>query len=143
LKCYGTSGGDSGQNFCDVKNPVEDDDRQAMIKRSECYEEKDVKSKDACDLNKKVYYWRDARVQACYVQAGYTLDKQFCDDYNPESEIDERYACYSLIGLGIKLDREYCEIKWKENIEKKYRCINTVNSDKLKVIQDQCMLDFD
>ena len=40
------------------------------------------------------------------------------------------------MGLGIDLDREYCEIKWKENTEQKYICIDDVNSEKFVDIQE-------
>ena len=47
------------------------------------------------------------------------------------------------MGLGIDLDREYCEIKWKENTEQKYICIDDVNSEKFVDIQEKCLLEFD
>jgi hypothetical protein len=39
--------------------------------------------------------------------------------------LDERYDCYKKIGLNIYKDRTYCELKYPDNIDEKFNCIQT------------------
>ena len=54
----------------------------------------------------------------------YVLDDNFCESYN--TDIDERYACYKLIGSKkSKSDNAYCELKFPTETAKMYECFKT------------------
>jgi hypothetical protein len=41
------------------------------------------------------------------------------------TQLDERYDCFTTIGLDIVQDRTYCELKYPENLDDMYNCITS------------------
>lgn len=85
------------------------------------------------------------------MEAGYTLNKEFCLDFFPdvaevekrEAQYDARYQCFQdlelmydhtdeidpengLKGIPIFRDRDYCEILHIEDSNKKFECIEQI-----------------
>ena len=126
-----------------------------------CYDSLFLKNKARCDAKKIVESLDKNALKECYVEAGYTLNKQFCLDFFPDVEInsekeaqyDARYACFSDIdlvydqtesiatidgiqGIPVLKDREYCELLHLSDSTSKYDCISNI-----AIVNQQTMLD--
>ena len=120
VRCYGNKGVKMDMAICQSINTEQAD----IIK---CYNDV-VPNREICKAKydfyqtaqdpAKVAFWTPSDYQECLTDAGYTLDKAYCDNYYTQpSQMDDRYSCYTLIDLKdvsgnpLKKDRTYCELK--------------------------------
>ena len=120
VRCYGNKGVKMDMAICQSINT-----EQAEIIK--CYNDV-APNREICKAKydfyqtaqdpAKVAFWTPSDYQECLTDAGYTLDKAYCDNYYTEpSQMDDRYSCYTLIDLKdvsgnpLKKDRTYCELK--------------------------------
>ena len=142
LDCLAFNNVPKGKEFCELT--FVGDDGFTLQQRVDCYERYFVKDKEYCDVKSIVNY--DQTLQECYLEAGYTLDKQFCEESYPldrqpslQAQLDSIYGCYDSLDLtypnsdavvegGFKIfkDREYCEILHLSDSTKKYQCVQEV-----------------
>jgi hypothetical protein len=77
----------------------------------------------------------------CYTEtAKITVNEEFCDNQSYGDDIEKKYnECYVL--FDKYRDRKYCENKYPENTEKKYKCAYCViqSSEDLKNQEDDVM----
>lgn len=117
LQCLGQKGLEKGEEYCEITYP----DPQ-IKERIDCYDNIPLKNVKVCDLKWTFNSWTDEQTRACYLDAGYTLNKEFCDEHY--LIVDDRYACYARCGLGIFKDRVFCELQFPKDSVAKYDCLD-------------------
>jgi hypothetical protein len=94
LSCFGNQGVSKGRDFCDQENPGTE--RADVFSQINCYDNNDIGSIEVCKIKADFYYWSNTRLNGCYKNQGYVLDKEFCDSQFPLiSQIDTRYECFT------------------------------------------------
>lgn len=92
LECLKTEGSASyEEEFCNIKHAGIDQVNEKIL----CLDSKNLKSKEICDLKYSVNADKESNpvdLKQCYKDAGYTLDKAFCQQFY--QDLDQKYECY-------------------------------------------------
>ena len=137
VQCYGTQGVKKDEAYCNAAFP---EDLQ-ITELIGCYDEIKLNNRRVCLKKFKYFMQTNEEYQTCLVGAGETLNEQFCLDGYPDdkTQLEERYECYTRIGLDIVRDRKFCEIKYPTDSEEKYQCLERLELPKGA---DFCYLEY-
>lgn len=76
-----------GREYCDDNFPGEEG--EDIYKRIDCYDKNEVYSIEICSIKADFYYWTNLKLQRCFKNLGYVLNKDFCISLFPLiSQID-------------------------------------------------------
>lgn len=137
IQCYGTQGVKKDEAYC---NAAFSEELQIGDLIS-CYEEINLNNKRVCLKRYQYFMQTNVEYQTCLKGAGEELNEKFClAEYpNDKTQLEERYECYTRIGLDIVRDRKYCETKYPQDSAEKYQCVERLGLPKGA---DFCYLEY-